>query len=67
MKRLSERKKHLKTFLGHHVLQEDGQHLPQGPSGKANSDISHSGLCSAHGPANNPAPELKAKATNRTR
>ena len=67
MKGLTGRREHLGTFLGRHAPLEDGQHLSQGPSGEADSDISIPGLRSAHGQANNPAPrKAKARATNET-
>ena len=43
------KKKHLGTFLSHHVPPEDDQHLPQRPSEEANSNISTSELRFAHG------------------
>ena len=68
MKRLSERKKHLKTFVGGHAPPEDGQHFPQGPPRKADSGISTPGLCFAYGQADSPAPRpTKIRATDRMR
>ena len=68
MEELSERRKHLGNFLGSHALLEDGQHLPQGPSGEANNDISNPGLRFAYGQANNPALcKAKTRVTNKTR
>ena len=68
MERLPRRKEHLGTFLGSHAPLEDGQHLLQGPSEEADSNISTPVLCSAHGQANNPAPrEAKTRVTDRTR
>ena len=61
-------KEHLGTFLRSHAPPEDGQHLPQGLFGEAESDISTPGLRSANGHANDPAPrETKARAIDRTR
>ena len=61
------RRKYLRTFLGSHVPLEDGQHLPQESSAKADSDISTPGLPFAHGQANNPAPcKAKTRVTNKT-
>ena len=68
MEGLPGRREYLGTFLGSHSSLEDGQHLPQRPSGEANSNISTSGLCSAYGQANNLASrKAEAKATNITR
>ena len=68
MERLPRRREHLGTFLGSHAPPEDGQHLPQEPSGEADSDISTPALRSAYGQANNPAPrKVETRATDRTR
>ena len=65
---LPGRREYLETFFGSHASPEDGQHLPQGPSGEADSDISTPGLHFAYGQANNPAAhEAKTRATNKTR
>ena len=66
MERLPGRREYLGTFFGGHAPLEDGQHLPQGSPGEADSDISTSGLRSAHGQADNPAlHQTKARTTNR--
>ena len=63
-----EEEKHLGTFLGYYAPSEDGQHLPQGPSGEVDSNISTPKHRSAQGQANDPAPrEAKTKVTNRMR
>ena len=53
MKKLSKRKKHLKTILSNHILLEDNQHLLQKSSKKINSNIITLALYSTYGKANN--------------
>ena len=68
MEGLPVRREHLETFLGRHAPPEDGLHLPQGPPGEADSNISTLRLRSAHGQANDPAPrKAKARTIDRTR
>ena len=63
-----EEKNTWEPSLANYVSPEDGQHFPQGPPREADSDISTSGLRSAHGQANDLAPhKAKARATDRTR
>lgn len=53
MKELPGRREYLGTFLGSYVPPKDGQHLPQGLFGEANSNNSIPGLRFAHDQANN--------------
>ena len=56
MKRLPRRREYLEIFFGIHASLKDGQHLPQRPSKKTNSDISNSRLHFTYSQANTPAP-----------
>ena len=39
MEGLPRKREHLRTFFNRHAPPEDGQHLPQGPLGEADSNI----------------------------
>ena len=68
MEGLPGRKEHLGIFLSRYIPLKDGQHLLQRAPEEADSDISTSGLYSAHGEANDLAlRKAKTKATNKIR
>ena len=68
MKRVPKRGEHIETFLGSYASSKNGQHLPQGLSREANSNISIAELYFTHGQANNLAlRKAETRATKITR
>ena len=65
---VSKRREYLGTFFDSRASPEDGQHLPQRPSGEVKINISTAGLCSTNNQANNPVPrKAETRTTKMTR